>query len=132
MAALAKDLESKNSTLNDDRLRRKVEAINVENRQMSAAAASPSAQQDYLKASKQRLYQAKSGKRTGFALQPGDKGREVEQLQEALRQAGSYKGPIDGIYDDDVKKAVQAYQKTRNINADGIAGATTMDAMGLY
>lgn len=132
MAALAKDLETKNATLKDDRLSRKVEAINVENRQMSAAAASPSAQQDYLKASKQRLYQAKSGKRTGFALQPGDKGREVEQLQEALRQAGTYKGPIDGIYDDDVKKAVQAYQKTRNINADGIAGASTMDAMGLY
>jgi hypothetical protein len=132
MTALAKDLESKNASLNDDRLRRKVEAINVENRQMSAAAASPTAQQDYLKASKQRLYQAKSGKRTGFALQPGDKGREVEQLQEALRQAGSYKGPIDGVYDDDVKKAVQAYQKTKNINADGIAGASTMDAMGLY
>lgn len=132
MTALAKDLETKNTKLNDDRLRRKVEAINVENRQMSAAAASPTAQQDYLKASKQRLYQAKSGKRTGFALQPGDKGREVEQLQEALRQAGTYKGPVDGIYDDDVKKAVLAYQKARNINADGVAGAATMDAMGLY
>lgn len=132
MTALAKDLEEKNATLNDDRLRRKVEALNVENRQMTAAASSPAAQQDFLKASKQRLYQAKSGKRTGFALQPGDKGREVEQLQEALRQAGTYKGPIDGIYDDDVKKAVLAFQKARNINADGVAGATTMDAMGLY
>lgn len=132
MAALAKDLETKNRSLNDDRLRRKVEAINVENRQMNEATASPSAQQDYLKASKQRLYQAKSGKRTGFALQPGDKGREVEQLQEALKKAGAYKGPIDGLYDNDVKQAVQAYQKSKNMAADGVAGATTMDSMGLY
>ncbi len=132
MATLAKDLEDKNRTLNDDRLRRKVEAINVENRQMNEAAASPTAQQDYLKASKQRLYQAKSGKRTGFALQPGDKGREVEQLQEALKKAGTYKGPVDGLYDEDVKQAVQAYQKSKNMSADGVAGATTMDSMGLY
>ena len=132
MTTLAKDLEEKNRTLNDDRLRRKVEAIKVENRQMNEAVASPSAQQDYLKASKQRLYQAKSGKRTGFALQPGDKGREVEQLQDALKKAGVYKGPVDGVYDEDVKQAVQTYQKSKNMSADGVAGATTMDAMGLY
>lgn len=132
MTALANELTTKNSTLKDERLQRKIEAINVENRQMTEAAASPTAQQDYLKSSKQRLYQAKSGKRTGFALQPGDKGREVEQLQEALKKAGNYKGPIDGIYDDDVRKAVLAYQKSKNIQADGVAGASTMDSMGLY
>jgi N-acetylmuramoyl-L-alanine amidase len=99
---------------------------------MSEAAHSPTAQQDYLKASKQRLYQAKSGKRTGFALQPGDKGLEVERLQEALKQAGAYKGPVDGIYDSDVKQAVEAYQRSNNLSADGVAGAATMDAMGLY
>jgi Ca-activated chloride channel family protein len=132
MSALAKDLEEKNRALNDDRIKRKIEAINVENRQMSEAAASPTAQQDYLKASKQRLYQAKSGKRTGFALQLGDKGLEVERLQEALKQSGHYKGPIDGKYDDDVKKAVEAYQRSNNMEADGVAGAATLDRMGAY
>jgi peptidoglycan hydrolase-like protein with peptidoglycan-binding domain len=99
---------------------------------MNEAAASPTAQKDYLKASKQRLYQAKSGKRAGFSLQKGDKGLEVERLQEALKQAGTYKGPIDGVYDDDVTEAVEAYQKSKNISADGVAGAATMDSMGLY
>lgn len=132
MTALAKDLESKNAVLKDERIRRKIEAVNVENKQMTSAAASPSAQQDYLKSSKQRLYQAKSGKRTGFALQQGDKGLEVERLQEALKQSGHYKGPVDGRYDDDVKKAVEAYQKANNIEADGVAGASTMDKMGAY
>lgn len=130
--ALANDLEGKNIELQDERVRRKIEALRVENRQMATAAASPVAQKDYLKASKQRLYQAKSGKRSGFALQPGDRGREVEQLQEALRKAGAYKGPIDGIYDDDVSKAVEAYQKANSLGIDGIAGAGTMDSLGLY
>jgi hypothetical protein len=132
LSALASDLETKNRDLNDERVRRKIEALNVESRQMEAAAASPSAQKDYLKASKQRLYQAKSGKRSGFALQPGDKGREVELLQEALRRSGHYTGPVDGIYDDDVTRAVKAYQKANNIASDGVAGAGTMDRMGLY
>ncbi len=132
MTALAKDLEAKNAILKDERIRRKIEAVNVEGRQMTSAAASPSAQQDYLKSSKQRLYQAKSGKRTGFALQEGDKGLEVERLQESLKQSGHYKGQVDGKYDADVKKAVEAYQRANNMEADGVAGAATMDRMGAY
>ena len=99
---------------------------------MTRAAASPTAQKTYLNASKQRLYQAKSGKRSGFSLQPGDKGLEVERLQEALKDAGVYKGPIDGNYDADVKQSVEAYQRSKNLNADGVAGAATMDSMGAY
>ncbi|NOT39593.1 MAG: VWA domain-containing protein [Alphaproteobacteria bacterium] len=132
MTALAKDLSEKNKSLNDERVRRKIEAINVENDQMSRAAASESEQKSYLKASKQRLYQAKSGKRSGYALQPGDKGLEVERLQQSLKDAGAYKGPIDGNYDADVKQAVEAYQRSKNLNADGVAGAATMDSMGAY
>lgn len=132
MTALAKELTDKNKSLNDERVRRKIEAINVENDQMSRAAASESEQKSYLKASKQRLYQAKSGKRSGYALQPGDKGLEVERLQQSLKDAGVYKGPIDGNYDADVKQAVETYQRSKNLNSDGVAGAATMDSMGAY
>ena len=34
--------------------------------------------------------------------------------------------------DDDVKEAVETYQKSKSISADGVAGAATMDSMGLY
>lgn len=132
MTALAKELEEKNATLNDERIRRKIEAVNVENTQMSRAAADETAQKTYLKASKQRLYQAKGGKRSGYSLQEGDKGIEVERLQQALKDAGVYKGAIDGKYDADVKQAVEAYQRSKNLNSDGVAGAATMDAMGAY
>jgi peptidoglycan hydrolase-like protein with peptidoglycan-binding domain len=125
-------LEAKNRTLKDDRISRKIEALNVENRQMTTAAASPEASAGFLKSSKQRLYQAKQGNRQLYTMKPGDTGVAVEQLQQALQRAGFYKGPIDGKYDDDVKTAVEAYQRTQHTTADGVAGAATMDALGLY
>ena len=132
LTAMARDLEAKNRTLKDDRISRKIEALNVENRQMTTAAASPEASAGFLKSSKQRLYQAKQGNRQLYTMKPGDTGVAVEQLQQALQRAGFYKGPIDGKYDDDVKTAVEAYQRTQHATADGVAGAATMDALGLY
>lgn len=132
LTAMAQDLETKNRTLKDDRISRKIEALNVENRQMTTAAASPEASSGFLKSSKQRLYQAKQGNRLLYTMKPGDTGVAVEQLQQALQRAGFYKGPIDGKYDDDVKTAVEAYQRSQHTTADGVAGAATMDALGLY
>ena len=132
LTAMARDLETKNQTLKDERLRRKIEALNVENRQMTTAAASPSASEGFLKSSKQRLYQARQGNRVLYSMKPGDHGVAVEQLQQALKKEGFYKGPIDGKYDDDVRTAVEAYQRAHNTTADGVAGAATMDALGLY
>ena len=132
LTAMAHDLEAKNRTLKDDRISRKIEALNVENRQMTTAAASPEASEGFLKSSKQRLYQAKQGNRVLYSMKPGDSGVAVEQLQQALKKEGFYKGPIDGKYDDDVKVAVEAYQRSHHTNADGVAGAATMDALGLY
>ncbi|HAH08530.1 MAG TPA: hypothetical protein DCL48_00355, partial [Alphaproteobacteria bacterium] len=132
LSVLAKELESRNADLKDDRIKRKIESLSVENRQMTAAAA-PAAQQAYLKASKNRLYQAKQGKRGLQQLQMGDKGIEVERLQEALKQAGHYQGKIDGVFDADVKTAVESYQRAQKTNqSDGVAGAETMDKLGIY
>jgi len=132
LTTMTHDLEEKNRALKDERITRKIEALNVENRQMTTAAASPDASQGYLKASKQRLYQAKQGNRQLYSMKPGDSGVAVEQLQQALKTAGYYKGPIDGKYDDDVKAAVEAYQKAQHMSADGTAGAATMDSLGVY
>jgi murein L,D-transpeptidase YcbB/YkuD len=132
-AAVIGELKAKNATLNDSRIARKIESMNVEQNQMSEmAVAAPEAKQNYLKATKQRLYQAKSGGRSGDALQPGDKGLAVEALQKALAAAGFYRGKITGAYDSATQAAVKAYQTSKNIAADGIAGASTQAALGLY
>lgn len=133
MAAMKKDLETRNRSLNDDKLRRKIEGLSVESRQMTAAAAAPAEQKEaYAKATKNRLYQAKQGNRALQSLQLGDKGIAVERLQEALKKQGFYAGPIDGKYDADVKAAVEKMQRAKNLNADGVAGAEAMDALSIY
>jgi Ca-activated chloride channel family protein len=131
-ATLIQELKTKNATLKDERINRKIEALNVEENQMAAAVAAPAQKEQYLKASKQRLYQAKTGKRSGYVLQPGDKGMEVEQLQRSLAGAGVYKGKITGIYDTPTVEAVKKYQQSKGIDSDGVAGASTQQALGLY
>jgi Ca-activated chloride channel homolog len=133
-ASIIASLKDKNGALNDARLARKIEAMSVEQDQMAAAAAAPSpnAKAGYLKASKQRLYQAKSGNRSGYTLQQGDKGLAVRQLQSALATAGFYHGKITGEYDTPTADAVKAYQKANAIPADGVAGALTQAKLGLY
>ena len=133
--ALAGDLAKRNATLGDKRIATKIEALRVERADMSEAMAAPApgaAMSTYLKRSKQRLYQAKQGKRTLYGLSAGDSGDEVRRLQEALAAAGVYSGPMDGTYDDDVAAAVKAYQDRQGLSADGIAGPATMKEMGLY
>jgi Ca-activated chloride channel family protein len=132
MAALSTSLSTQNETLKDERIKNKIEALNVEQNQMAAAAARPDMQEDFVKASKQRLSQAKQGKRSLYMLKEGDKGLEVERLQQALKDAGHYQGPIDGIYTAEVRKAVESYQTAQNIAVDGVAGPATMDRLGAY
>lgn len=130
--AIINDLKARNATLKDERIARKIESLNVEQTQISNAAASPVAMQAYQKASKQRLYNAKSGRRSGDSLKIGDKGLEVEHLQQALTTAGVYHGKITGTYDQPTADAVKAYQKKNGQSADGVAGAETQARLGLY
>jgi Ca-activated chloride channel family protein len=133
-ASIIADLKARNAVLKDERINRKIEAMNVEQDQIvrAAAAPSPEAMQNYAKASKQRLYQAKTGNRAGYVLQQGDKGIAVERLQQGLASAGVYKGRVTGIYDQATADAVKAYQKKNGVPADGTAGAETQARLGLY
>jgi Ca-activated chloride channel family protein len=134
-AAIIADLRAKNAALKDERVSRKIEAMTVEQNQVAAAAAPaapPDAMANYVKASKQRLYNAKSGQRAGYVLKLGDKGLEVEELQQALAKAGIYKGKISGIYDKQTADAVKVFQKQKNEPADGVAGAATQAELGTY
>jgi Ca-activated chloride channel family protein len=133
-AAIIADLKAKNGVLKDERITRKLEAMQVEQQEIANAAAAPSpeAMQNYAKASKQRLYQAKTGNRAGYVLQKGDKGIAVERLQQALASAGVYNGKVTGVYDQPTADAVMAYQKKNGVDADGVAGASTQMKLGLY
>lgn len=54
----------------------------------------------------------------GFAeINPGDRGSDVYAIQQRLKQLGYYNGPFDGIYEDDLKKALHKFQRANNLKA---------------
>lgn len=61
----------------------------------------------------------------------GSRGNEVRQIQNKLKQLGYYKGTVDGIYGNNTKNAVIAFQKNCGLTADGIAGPKTLLYLGL-
>ncbi len=62
-------------------------------------------------------------------LRVGSKGPAVKQLQEALQKQGYYKGPINGIFNPQVRSAVIAFQKSEHLTPDGVVGPKTQAAM---
>lgn len=61
-----------------------------------------------------------------MALQRGDRGAEVSDLQSALTQAGCYDGPITGNFGSLTEAGVVTCQKKLGLTADGVAGSKTL------
>ena len=61
----------------------------------------------------------------------GSRGTEVRQIQEKLISLGFLKDKADGIYGTKTKNAVIAFQKSKGLTPDGIAGPKTLKALGI-
>ena len=61
----------------------------------------------------------------------GSSGSEVTKIQTKLKRWGYYSGSIDGIYGSKTVKAVKYFQKKNGLTQDGIAGKSTLKAMGI-
>lgn len=64
-------------------------------------------------------------------LKKGDRGEAVKQLQKRLQQLGFNPNGIDGVYGNGTFNAVKKFQVSRKLKADGIAGTSTLKALGL-
>jgi peptidoglycan hydrolase-like protein with peptidoglycan-binding domain len=62
-------------------------------------------------------------------LRVGDTGTAVKTLERALAQLGYYHGAIDGIFGAEVEAAVIAFQSRHHIEASGIVGPVTWQAL---
>ncbi len=62
-------------------------------------------------------------------LRVGMQGAEVTQLQERLRTIGLFSGAIDGVFGLETKTAVEAAQRRFNLEADGVVGPATWEAL---
>jgi len=56
----------------------------------------------------------------------GDRMFEIRALQQLLKSAGAYAGPIDGIFGTASLEAVRTFQKKNSIPADDFVGAQTV------
>jgi peptidoglycan L-alanyl-D-glutamate endopeptidase CwlK len=65
------------------------------------------------------------------ALREGLSGADVRKLQKKLKERGIKSGRIDGIFGQATRNAVIDFQRSNNLQADGIAGKQTLAALGL-
>lgn len=61
----------------------------------------------------------------------GSRGNEVKNIQSRLKAWGYYTGNVDSIYGPKTEKAVRWFQRANNLKEDGIAGAKTLEKIGL-
>lgn len=64
-------------------------------------------------------------------LRSGPSGEAVETLQKKLLGQGINPGPIDGVFGPKTEAAVQRFQESEGLDADGIAGNKTFAALGM-
>jgi peptidoglycan hydrolase-like protein with peptidoglycan-binding domain len=62
-------------------------------------------------------------------LKNGNRGSQVELLQQELIEAGYKPGAIDGVFGKGTLTAVKAFQKANKLVADGIVGSKTWDKL---
>lgn len=73
-----------------------------------------------------------SSEAEAFMLAPyktGDKGEDVELIQNMLIALGFDPGESDGTFGNQMKKAVENFQLYAGLDVDGIAGQATLDAL---
>lgn len=66
---------------------------------------------------------------TYTTLRKGDQGPDVMTMQQALSELGYLNGATDGNFGTGTQTAVKNFQKDRGLDADGIAGKMTLEAL---
>lgn len=62
-------------------------------------------------------------------LRRGDSGAAVTQLQRRLNQLDFYDGPVGGTFGERTEDGVRRFQRSQNLNDDGVVGPATSDAL---
>ena len=56
----------------------------------------------------------------------------ISDVQKALKNAGFYKGSVDGKIGQQTKKAIENFQRQHNLTADGVIGRRTWEELKVY
>ncbi|MEH2027883.1 peptidoglycan-binding domain-containing protein [Nostoc sp.] len=64
-----------------------------------------------------------------MALEKGDQGPSVRNLQQKLKTAGFFQASVTQVYDVSTQAAVRRFQKAAGLPVDGIVGASTLQKL---
>ncbi|MEH2415106.1 peptidoglycan-binding domain-containing protein [Nostoc sp.] len=64
-----------------------------------------------------------------MALEKGDQGPSVRNIQQQLKRAGFYQAPVTRVYDVSTEESVRRFQKAAGLPVDGIVGASTLQKL---
>ncbi|MBD2725814.1 peptidoglycan-binding protein [Nostoc sp. FACHB-892] len=64
-----------------------------------------------------------------MALEQGDQGPSVRNLQQKLKTAGFHQAPVTQVYDVSTEESVRRFQKAAGLPVDGIVGARTLQKL---
>jgi len=62
---------------------------------------------------------------------PQDRGR-ITEIQACLKNAGFYKGEVDGVKGRKTRSAIKKFQSANGLSADGVVGPKTWEALSKY
>lgn len=65
-------------------------------------------------------------------LAPGDTGSDVKEVQRVLKEKGYYRGDLDGIYGEYLKKQIIKYRKDHKLNINHFADTELYKALEMY
>jgi len=66
---------------------------------------------------------------SALALERGDQGPSVRNLQQKLQRTGFYQAPISQVFDFSTEDAVRRFQKSAGLPVDGVANTTTLQKL---
>ncbi|MBD0304628.1 MAG: peptidoglycan-binding protein [Tolypothrix sp. T3-bin4] len=66
---------------------------------------------------------------SALALERGDQGPSVRNLQQKLQRTGFYQAPVSQVFDFPTEDAVRRFQKSAGLPVDGVASAATMEKL---
>ena len=111
-----------------DTLESRVESVESKQADAERLVSQQSQTIEELKAEKSSEVKTNITTRTGTAK---GKGR-TKEIQACLKNAGFYKGKIDGVKGKATKRAVKEFQKANGLRADGTVGSKTWEALSKY
>lgn len=114
-----------------DTLETRVEGVEAKQAESDRLAMEKAKEVEDMKAEKVSRAQGRTNFEAKHRRSSQDRER-IKELQTCLKNAGFYKGEIDGVKGRKTRSAIKKFQKANGLNADGVVGKKTWEALSKY